>query len=143
MATDTRAFPKNLRVLVKNLNKPEPNSEDKFSGHCTFQFDGQLIDFPPGKPKLLDPDAAWWMFLFDTRNDVNKRGEEIPRNFRDKFSTAAQGNSGIGQQITLWDQKLGALGWSGKTQRHRFENFEFKVVNLNEMVDSLALDKLH
>ena len=141
---DTRPFPANIRVVVRNLNKPEPDSDDRFSGHCTFQHDGELFDFPPGKPKLLDPAIAWWMFLFDTRSDTNKRGEETPRNYRDKMSTGAQGNSGISSHTTLWDAKLAALGWANdKRKAKRFENFEFKTVNLNEVVDNLDLAKLH
>jgi hypothetical protein len=139
---DTRPFPANLRVWVKNGNKPEPESDDRFSGTCTFQYDGELYDFPPGKAVLLTPEQAWWMFLWDTRADVARNGSETPRNYRDKMSTSAMGNSGMGSQITLWEQKLAALGWTRKDKAQRFDRFEFKTVNLNQTISAQEWEKI-
>src|SRR5215469_11878637 len=80
---DTRPFPQNLRVWVKNTNVPEPNSDDHFSGTCSLQYDGELYDFPPGKGVLVSPEHAYWQWLWDTRSDVNERGQmSPPRNYR-------------------------------------------------------------
>jgi len=131
---DTRNFPNHLRVWAKNNNQPEPSSDDKFSGHCTFQMDGELFDFPPGKAVLLTPEQAWWIFLWDTRSEINSRNvDQGPRNYRDKHTTGAMGNSGIGSQITLWKQKLASLGWANKPDKEkRFEAFDFVTVQMNQ-----------
>lgn len=144
MRSDTRQFPQHLRVWVKNDNAAEPDSDDRFSGHCTFQMDGELWDFPPSKGVLLTPEQAWWMFLWDCRSEINARGEDQgPRNFRDKHSTAAVGNSGIGSQITLWQQKLAALGWEkAPNKAKRFDNFSFVTVNMNQVISSTDFQKI-
>jgi len=140
---DTRPFPANIRVLVRNDNKPEPDSDDKFSGNCTFQFDGELYDFPSGKAVALTADQAWWMYLYDTRSDLGRNKEEVPRNYRDKMSTAAIGNSGLGSQQTLWQSKLAALGWDkDKKKAERFERFTFKTIQMNQVFSAAEFDKM-
>lgn len=139
---DARPFPQDIRVAVKNDNKPEPDSDDKFSGHCTFQHDGELYDFAPGKAVLLTPEVAYWMFLYDTRTDV-RNGIEEPRNYRDKMSTGVIGNSSMGSHTTLWDQKLAALGWEkDPRKRSRFEKFSCKAFKLNTTVSAEEFAKM-
>ena len=98
-------------VLVKNINRPDPESDDHFSGYCQFQWDGELFNFPMGEAVSLTPEQAYGMFLWETRPMVNARGEELPSNFRDRTSTSSSGNAGMGTHLSLYDQKLGALGW--------------------------------
>lgn len=138
---DRRPLPQNIRVLVRNDNKPEPESRDRFSGHCQFQFDGELFDFPIGKGVALTADQAWFMFLFDTRTDRNGN-QEVPRNYRDKLSTASQGNSGLGAQQTLWQEKLASLGWTHDFQAARFEKFTFKVLQMNQVFSGAEFEKM-
>lgn len=138
---DTRPLPINVRVLVRNDNKPEPEARDKFSGFCTFQCDGELFDFPPGKAVALTADQAWWMFLYDTRTDRHGN-QEVPRNYRDKISTAAMGNSGLGAQQTLWQNKLAALGWTDQYKAERFDRFSFKVIQMNQVFSSAEFEKM-
>lgn len=145
MAVDTRPFPRNVRVAVRNDNKPEPNSSDKFSGHCQFQYDGELYDFPPGKPVVISPEAAYHIFLFDTRNEVDRSGRELdkPRNYRDTMSTGAIGNSGIGQQPSLYMQRLMSYGWANDTDKQRrFDKFTIKVLAFNAALDAETFNKL-
>lgn len=141
---DNRPFPSDIRVAVKNENRPEPDSDDLFSGHCTFQFGGELYDFPPGKAQVLLPGIAYWMFLFDTRTDIDKfTGQETPRNYRDKMSTGVLGNSGIGSHLTLYEQKLASLGWAhSKEKRKRFDRFAFKVIRINQTISSDEFAKI-
>ena len=141
---DNRPFPTDVRVAVKNENRPEPDSDDRFSGHCTFQYGGELYDFPPGKAMVLLPEVAFWMFLFDTRTDINRHtGVETPRNYRDKMSTGVLGNSGIGSHITLYEQKLASLGWANnQAKRHRFERFAFKAIKLNQTISAEEFSKI-
>lgn len=131
-----------MRVWVKNTNQPEPSSDDHFSGSCTLQYNGELYDFPPGKGVLVSPEHAFWQWLWDCRSDVNERGEiQSPRNYRDRMTTGAIGNSGIGNQITLYEAKKASLGWLGK-KAHRFENWEFASVDLKQVISGADFDKL-
>lgn len=146
MAVDTRPFPRNVRVAVRNDNKPEPNSDDKFSGHCQFQYGGELYDFPPGTPVIISPEAAYHIFLFDTRTELDKFGNEYDppkhRNFRDTISTGQIG-SGIGQQSPLYMQRLMSYGWANNsTKAKRFERFTIKAIALNTAIDAEAFNKL-
>ena len=140
---DNRPFPSDIRVAVKNENLPEKDSDDKFNGHCVFQHGGELYDFPPGKAMILLPEVAYWMFLFDTRTDINRAtGVETPRNYRDKMSTGVLGNSGIGSHITLYEQKLASLGWTRSDKRQRFERFSFKAIKLNQTISAEEFAKI-
>jgi len=143
MPVDTRPFPKNMRVIVRNDNKPDPNSG--WTGHIQFQYNGELYDFPPGKPQVIDAEAAYHMFLFDTRCEVDRLGKDIadrPRNYRDTFSTGSIGTSGIGQQPSLYMQRLMSYGWANdKRLSARFDNFTIAAVPMNATIDPEAFTK--
>jgi hypothetical protein len=140
MAVDTRAFPKNVRVVVRNDNRPDESLQ--FSGNITLQFDGELYHFPMGKPQIISPEAAYFFFLFDTRCEQDPRGKDIPekvRNIRDRFTTGSIGSSGIGQQPSLYTQRLMAYGWANdKRKAAWFENFTIKAVKLDNTIDPEA-----
>lgn len=136
MAVDTRAFPKNVRVGVRNDNKDL---------HCQFQYDGELYDFPPGEPVVISPEAAYHIFLFDTRTELDAYGRdtEKPRNYRDTMSTGAIGTSGLGQQTTLYMQRLLAYGWANsKDKADQFERFTIKPIQMNAVIDKEVFKKL-
>ena len=136
MAVDTRPFPRNVRVAVRNDNKDL---------HCQFQYDGELFDFPPGVPVVISPEAAYHLFLYDTRTEVDKMGQdtERPRNYRDTMSTGAIGTSGLGQQTTLYMQRLLAYGWANdKEKAKQFERFTIRPIQMNAQIDKAVFDKL-
>ena len=144
MAIDTRPFPRDVVVAVRNLNKPDPADPKKpdaprFSGHCQFQFDGELYDFPVGDVRTLSPEAAYFLFLYDTRTELDENGRDtgVPRNYRDMVSTGQLGNLGIGNAPTLWTQRLMALGWANNPDHaKRFERFEFKTKNFSRKMST-------
>src|SRR5258708_1563252 len=146
MAIDIRPFPKDIRVVVQNENKAEPQSKDKFSGHCQFQFDGELYDFPPGVPVMISPEAAYFLFLYDTRSEIDPntgRDTGVPRNYRDMVSTGQLGNLGIGNAPTLWVQRLMALGWANNSDfAKRFEKFKIKTMAFSRQVSQEAFASL-
>lgn len=137
MAVDTRPFPKNVRVVVRNDNKPDPSMN--FSGNIQLQFDGELYNFPVGKPVIISPEAAYFFFLFDTRCEVDARGKDIPekvRNRRDVWSTGSIGSSGIGQQPTLYMQRKMSLGWANDKRKEQwYENFTLTPIALTNTLD--------
>jgi hypothetical protein len=145
MPVDTRPFPKNVRVIVRNDNRPEDKTGG-WSGNIQFQFDGELYDFPPGKPVIIGAEAAYHLFLFDTRCERDQLGKDIPdrpRNYRDTFSTGAIGNSGIGQQPTLYMLRLMSYGWANsKELGRRFDNFTIEAVPMNATIDPEAFNKI-
>lgn len=136
MAVDTRPFPKNVRVGVRNDNKDL---------HIQIQYDGELYDFPPGDPQVISPEAAYHIFLFDTRTELDRYGNdtEKPRNYRDTMSTGAIGNTGLGQQTTLYMQRLLSLGWANSQEkRQQYEHFTIKPIQMNAVIDKEAFKKL-
>jgi hypothetical protein len=136
MPVDTRPFPKNVRVIVRNDNRPDESLS--FSGHIQLQYDGELLDFPPGKPIIISPEAAYHLFLFDTRSERDNTGRETgkPRNYRDTLSTGTVGQSGIGQQPSLYMQRLMSYGWANDKRKQRwFENFTMHAIEMNNVVD--------
>lgn len=136
MAVDTRPFPKNVRVGVRN---------DNADLHVQIQYDGELFDFPPGEPVVISPEAAYHIFLFDTRTELDKYGQdtEKPRNYRDTMSTGAIGTSGLGQQTSLYMQRLLALGWANDPAKTKqFERFTLRPITMNSVIDKQAFNKL-
>ncbi len=146
MAIDNRPFPRDVQVVVRNNNKPEPQSKDKFSGHCQFQYDGELYDFPIGTPVPLSPEAAFFLFLYDTRTEIDPntgRDTGVPRNYRDMVSTGQLGNLGIGNAPTLWVQRLMALGWANDPDKaKRFEKFDIKTMAFKRQISQEAFAAL-
>jgi len=126
-------FP-SVRVIAFNKNEPDPEHkiptawDEKgvpiewkgFSGDLELYYDGDPYNFPSMKGIELSPEAAWFLFAFDTRptqdhpQGVNKR---------------ALKGGGDKRDPDWYQTRLTALGWANDPKKRAwYKNFDFKVL---------------
>lgn len=113
-------FP-NVRVIVFNEN--EPNVDMNWSGVAELQYDGEVYTFNPGEGLEIPPEAAWFLFAYDTRAQDPNEPTSPPWNKRRLTG------GGDRRDPSWYENRLVAMGWANDpVKRKWFEKFRFKVV---------------
>jgi len=112
-------FP-NVRVIVFNEN--EPNVEHKWTGDIELQYDGEIYLFKSLEGLEVPPEAAWFLFAFDTRPTDPAEPNSPPWNKRRLTG------GGDKRDPSWYENRLVAMGWANDpVKREWFKKFRFKV----------------